>query len=98
MRALAGMAAIGLVLIGLYASHVQGAGWVYEDEKLLPVAGSAPLPLWRGRGLAAWSWRYADTPVAAHALSLSLHLLVVGLAAALTWRLTASSIDRKSVV
>ena len=88
-------ASLALVIAVLYLPHVDRATFVYEDEKIALPAALHPMPLSdtvRARGLSLWSWAQVHTPQGAHALSLGLHLLVVGLVGALGWRLTGSTV------
>lgn len=87
--ALAVVLSLGL----LYASHVRGATFVYEDGKIVD---SADRPfdrarLIQGRGLTQESWTLIRTPQAAHALNLALHLLVCVLTALLLWQMTGQA-------
>ena len=83
--------AVGVVLSALYAGHVQWSPLVYQDSNLL--RGAETPFTWSGgllrmRGLSGYSWRLVQSPRASHALSLALHVVVVGLVGLLFWRLT----------
>ena len=87
--------ALAVIVVGLYAQHVRIGEFVYEDERLIPAAGGAPLAIGqilRGRGVSRWSWTQVQTPQASHAISLGLHLVAVALVALLMWQLSASAL------
>lgn len=73
-----------VLVVGLYWSHVQSAGWVYEDGKARQASAGV---MGVHRPLTALTWRVIDTPQRAHLLSLGLHLAVVGLAGLFAWRI-----------
>ena len=86
--------AASLIVIVLYLPHVLGGGWVYEDAALLQGV-AAPTSLWRPRALSQslwWlQWQASPDPRLFHAVSVGLHLIVVGLTAVLVRRLGVSA-------
>ena len=87
-----GVAAVAGVLVLLYLGHVRSAAFAYEDEDLIPRAGASASLAFQGRRLTHWTWGYVQTPQAAHALSLGLHIAIVGLVGILGWQLLGSTL------
>lgn len=90
-----GWIALIAAVLAVYAGHVREAGFVYEDTRLVDGAQmGGPLDrswLARPRGISFLSWQIVQTPIAAHALNLSLHLLGIASIAALAWALSRSA-------
>ena len=82
--------AYALLLLSLtlwaYAS-VWSAEWVYEDRAARTSAMQATGDWFSQRSVSAWTWRLTPTPRAAHALNLTLHLVIGGLVGLVAWRL-----------
>lgn len=78
-----GLVALLLLTAVVYGSHVQHAGWVYEDSNAIfanpSVAGHRAIPIDRARWLSALShrlvWTVAgDRPAVHHGVNVGLHL------------------------
>ena len=76
----------GLLLIGFLVAYqtVWGAGWVYEDVRVVADGGMSTRPV------QSWTWPLTSSPQAAHGLNLALHVIVSALAGCLAFRLGLS--------
>lgn len=87
---LLGSGACGVALLA-YGQLWSAQTWVMEDRASIWMARHMP-SVFAPRGLSAATWFWTQTPMMAHGFSVMCLVLVAGLAATLTWRLSQSAV------